>query len=321
MSDLLLGATEKVFVPDLFVLRKRSIFSFLKEGRRPFVGKFLLQTVTKFMNRAWPGIGEEALKGSIENKIHGQDGDGTKIVDGKLYPENMVITSKFSLYFRDNVGIFDVADEKVRKLETKYKEVGFCSCLHSRIWALGRTHIECLGDYKGDPLLAMIASAFEGSVFTHLDAKPGMVVKGKVTSVGDFGADVQLSTGVKEFCPLTHMSEPEVPKPGKKFKVKPQLSILSSFDYATDGLITHGWIRKVETHGSEVGLDPGCEASSIYHAGQVVKCRVMSAVLASRRINICFLMSPTRSSARETIARAAARSLAKKILKLYCGTE
>ncbi|XP_026454940.1 rRNA biogenesis protein RRP5-like isoform X2 [Papaver somniferum] len=144
------------------------------------------------MNRAWPGIGEEALKGSIENKIHGQDGDGTKIVDGKLYPENMVITSKFSLYFRDNVGIFDVADEKVRKLETKYKEVGFCSCLHSRIWALGRTHIECLG---------------------------GMVVKGKVTSVGDFGADVQLSTGVKEFCPLTHMSEPEVPKPGKKFKV------------------------------------------------------------------------------------------------------
>ncbi|RZC87957.1 hypothetical protein C5167_004135 [Papaver somniferum] len=139
------------------------------------------------MDRAWPGIGEEALKGSIENKIHGQDGDGTKIVDGKLYPENMVITSKFSLYFRDNVGIFDVADEKVRKLEKKYKE----------------------------------ASAFEGSVFTHLDVKPGMVVKGKV---------------------------------------KPQLAILSSFDYATDGLITHGWIRKVETHGSELGLDPGCEA-------------------------------------------------------------
>ncbi|KAI3928267.1 hypothetical protein MKW98_023868 [Papaver atlanticum] len=92
-------------------------------------------------------------------------------------------------------------------------------------------------------------------------------------------------------------------------QVKLKLAILSSYDDATDGLITHGWIKKVETHGclvnfyngvqgfacrSELGLDPGCEASSMYHAGQVVKCRVLSAVPASRRINISFLMSPTR---------------------------
>ncbi|KAI3976792.1 hypothetical protein MKX01_008650, partial [Papaver californicum] len=68
------------------------------------------------------------------------------------------------------------------------------------------------------------ASAFEGSVFTHSDAKYGMVVKGKVTSVGDFGADVQLSTSVKVLCHLTHMSELEVPKPGKKFKVGADLA-------------------------------------------------------------------------------------------------
>ncbi|XP_026418043.1 rRNA biogenesis protein RRP5-like isoform X1 [Papaver somniferum] len=223
------------------------------------------------------------------------------------------------------VSISDVADEEVRKLEKKYKEG---NSVRARI--LGFRHLEGLA------LGILKTSAFEGSVFTHSDAKPGMVVKGKVTSVGDFGAYVQLSTGVKALCPLTHMSELEVPKPRKKFKVgadlafrvlgfksrlisvthkktlvKSKLAILSSYDDATEGLITHGWIKKVETHGcfvnfyngvqgfarrSELGLDPGCEASSMYHAGQVVKCRVMSAVPSSRRINISFLMSPTRTS-------------------------
>ncbi|XP_026434698.1 rRNA biogenesis protein RRP5-like [Papaver somniferum] len=142
------------------------------------------------MDRAWPGIGEEALKGSIENKIHGQDGDGTKIVDGKLYPENMVITSKFSLYFRDNVGM--------RKFGSWRRSTRRSGSVRACI--LGFRHLE------GLTLNILEASAFEGSVFTHLDVKPGMVVKGKVNSVGDFGAYVQLSTGVKEFCPLTHMS-------------------------------------------------------------------------------------------------------------------
>ncbi|MCL7028348.1 hypothetical protein MKW94_013557 [Papaver nudicaule] len=223
------------------------------------------------------------------------------------------------------VSISDVADEEVRNLEKKYKEG---NTVRARI--LGFRHLEGLA------LGILKASAFVGSVFTHSDAKPGMVVKGKVTSVREVGAYVQLSTGVKALCPLSHMSELEVPKPGKKFKVgadltfrvlgfksrlitvthkktlvKSKLAILSSFDDATDGLMTHGWISKVETYGcfvkfyngvqgfaprSELGLDPGCEASSMYHAGQVVKCRVMSAAPSSRRINISFLMSSTRTS-------------------------
>lgn len=56
-------------------------------------------------------------------------------------------------------------------------------------------------------------------MFTHSDVKPGMVVKGKVIAVDSFGAIVQFPGGVKALCPLPHMSEFEIVKPGKKFKV------------------------------------------------------------------------------------------------------
>ena len=63
-------------------------------------------------------------------------------------------------------------------------------------------------------------SAFEGSVFTHDDVKPGMLVRAKVATVEPFGAIVQFSSGVKALCPLPHMSELEhIVKPSKKFKV------------------------------------------------------------------------------------------------------
>lgn len=59
----------------------------------------------------------------------------------------------------------------------------------------------------------------EGTVFTHSDVKTGMVVRGKVIAVDSFGAIMQFTGGVKALCPLTHMSEFEIAKPGKKFKV------------------------------------------------------------------------------------------------------
>ncbi|KAH9737713.1 rRNA biogenesis protein RRP5 [Citrus sinensis] len=212
------------------------------------------------------------------------------------------------------VTISDVAEEEVRKLEKKYKEG---SCVRVRI--LGFRHLEGLATG------ILKASAFEGLVFTHSDVKPGMVVKGKVIAVDSFGAIVQFPGGVKALCPLPHMSEFEIVKPGKKFKVgaelvfrvlgvkskritvthkktlvKSKLAILSSYAEATDRLITHGWITKIEKHGcfvrSELGLDPGCEPSSMYHVGQVVKCRIMSSIPASRRINLSFMMKPTRVS-------------------------
>ncbi|XP_019053357.1 PREDICTED: rRNA biogenesis protein RRP5 isoform X2 [Nelumbo nucifera] len=222
------------------------------------------------------------------------------------------------------VSISDVADGEVRKLEKKFREGS-----QVRVRVLGFRHLEGLA------MGILKASAFEGSVFTHSDVKPGMVVKAKVIAVESFGAIVQFSSGVKALCPLPHMSEFDIAKPGKKFKVgaelvfrvlgckskritvthkktlvKSKLGILGSYADATDGLITHGWITKIEKHGcfvrfyngvqgfaprSELGLELGCEAAAIYHVGQVVKCRVISAIPASRRINLSFILSPRPS--------------------------
>ncbi|XP_042480100.1 rRNA biogenesis protein RRP5 isoform X1 [Macadamia integrifolia] len=223
------------------------------------------------------------------------------------------------------VGIFDVADEKVQKLEKKFKAGN-----NVRVRIHGLRHLE------GIAVGVLKASAFEGSVFSHSDVKPGMVVKAKVIAVESFGAIVQLSSAVKALCPLPHMSEFDIAKPRKKFKigaelvfrvlgckskritvthkktlVKSKLGILSSYADATDGLVTHGWITKIEKHGCfvrfyngvqgfapryELGLELGCDASSMYHVGQVVKCRVVSIIPASRRINLSFILSSVRAA-------------------------
>ncbi|KAK7278792.1 hypothetical protein RJT34_23828 [Clitoria ternatea] len=221
------------------------------------------------------------------------------------------------------VSISDIAEEKTQKLEKKYKEGN-----HVRVRILGLRHLE------GIAIGVLKASAFEEAVFSHSDVKPGMVVKAKILSVESFGAIVQIPGGVKALCPLRHMSELEISKPGKKFKVgaelmfrvlgckskrvtvtqkktlvKSKLGIISSYVDATDGLITHGWITKIEVNGcfvrfyngvqgyaprSELGLEPGADPGVVYNVEQVVKCRVVSSIPASQRINLSFIIKPTR---------------------------
>ncbi|KAL7197319.1 hypothetical protein ACSBR2_019960 [Camellia fascicularis] len=162
------------------------------------------------------------------------------------------------------VSVSDVADKDVRKLEKNFKQGS-----HVRVRILGFRHLEGLA------MGVLKSSAFEGSVFTHSDVRPGMVVRAKVTVVDNFGAIVQFPSGVKALCPLRHMSEFEIAKPRKKFQVgaelqfrvlgckskritvthkktlvKSKLGIVSSYADATEGLIiTHGWITKIKNHG------------------------------------------------------------------------
>ncbi|RXH76493.1 hypothetical protein DVH24_019381 [Malus domestica] len=83
------------------------------------------------------------------------------------------------------VSISDVAEEDARKLEKKFKQGS-----RVRVRILGFRHLEGLstGTLK--------SSAMEGTVFTHSDVKPGMVVRGKVTAVDSFGAIVQFPGGI-----------------------------------------------------------------------------------------------------------------------------
>uniref|UniRef100_A0A2N9FCM1 S1 motif domain-containing protein n=1 Tax=Fagus sylvatica TaxID=28930 RepID=A0A2N9FCM1_FAGSY len=52
---------------------------------------------------------------------------------------------------------------------------------------------------------------------------------------------------------------------------------------------------------SELGLEPGCDPSTMYHVGQVVKCRITSTVTASRRINLSFIIKPSRVSEEDMV--------------------
>ncbi|KAK4392383.1 rRNA biogenesis protein RRP5 [Sesamum angolense] len=269
------------------------------------------------------------------------------------------------------VNVADIADKEAGKLDKSFKEGSLV-----RVRVLGYRHLEGLatgdmmaaGAIISDQLMAdaglyplylceLFTSAFEGSVFTHSDVKPGMVVKAKVIAVDSFGAIVQFASGVKALCPLRHMSEFEIAKPRKKFQiglelvfrvlgckskritvthkktlllcpigkvdlsvhgvsVKSKLQILSSYADATDGLVTHGWITKIEKHGcfvrfyngvqgfaprSELGLGPGSDIGSMYHVEQVVKCRVVKCIPASHRINLSFNITPTSTSENENV--------------------
>lgn len=228
------------------------------------------------------------------------------------------------------VSIHDVSDKDVKNVEKKFREGSL-----TRVRVLGVRHLE------GVALGTLKDSAFEGSVFTHADVKPGMVVRAKVVTVEPFGAIVQFSSGVKALCPLPHMSELDnVVKPPKKFKVgaellfrvlgckskritvtykkslvKSKLEVLASYADAKIGLVTHGWITKIEKHGcfvrfyngvqgfvsrSEIGLEPGTEAESVYHVGQVVKCRIVSVNPTSRKLNVSFATSSNRAIQADT---------------------
>ncbi|XP_010464942.1 PREDICTED: rRNA biogenesis protein RRP5-like [Camelina sativa] len=228
------------------------------------------------------------------------------------------------------VSTYDAAGDEVKKLEKKYKEGN-----HIRVRILGLKQMEGLA------IGTLKESAFEGPVFSHSDVKPGMVTKAKVISVDSFGAIVQFPGGLKAMCPLRHMSEFEVTKPRKKFKVgaelvfrvlgckskritvtykktlvKSKLPILGSYTDATEGLVTHGWITKIEKHGCfvrfyngvqgfvprfELGLEPGSDPDSVFHVGEVVKCRVTSAAHGSRRITLSLMIKPASVSEDDSI--------------------
>ncbi|KMZ61801.1 30S ribosomal protein S1 [Zostera marina] len=218
----------------------------------------------------------------------------------------------------------EVAEKQVLKLDKKFKEDSFV-----RVRVIGLRLVE------GVAIGTLKTSAFEGSIFTHSDVEPGMLANAKVIAVECFGAIVQFSCGVKALCPVSHMSEFEIAKPPKKYKngaeflfrvlgckskrltvthkktmVNSKLAVIASYSDAIEGLLTHGWIAKIETHGcfvrfyngvngfanrDELGMEPGSEPGALYHVGQVIKCKVLASNPSSRKINITFNLSSKRT--------------------------
>ncbi|KAG5252940.1 protein RRP [Salix suchowensis] len=196
------------------------------------------------------------------------------------------------------VNVSDVAEDEVRKLENKFKEGSSV-----RVRILGYRHLEGL------------ATGILKDLFHPSDVKPGMVTRAKIIAVDSFGAIVQFPGGVKALCPLRHMSEFEIVKPRKKFKVGAELFFRVLGCKSKRITVTHKKTL-IEKPGcfvhfyngvqgfaprSELGLEPGSDAISMYQVGQVVKCRVTSSIAASHRINLSFIMKPLRFSEEDGI--------------------
>ncbi|EMS48920.1 rRNA biogenesis protein rrp5 [Triticum urartu] len=240
------------------------------------------------------------------------------------------------------VSIHDVSDKDVKNVEKKFREG---SLTRVRVLGVRHLEGVALGTLKFPWCCLIFLATVYKSLLYFLMINYDKIVCGSTGFIINVMARTvllkvlfslmlmsnQFSSGVKALCPLPHMSELDnIVKPPKKFKagaellfrvlgckskritvtykkslVKSKLEVLASYADAKIGLVTHGWITKIEKHGcfvrfyngvqgSELGLEPGIEAESVYHVGQVVKCRIVSVVPTSRKLYVSFTMSSNR---------------------------
>lgn len=221
------------------------------------------------------------------------------------------------------VNIKDASDDGLQKLEKRFKKG---SKVRARVLGFRFT--------EGIALATLKVSVLEQSVFHYSDVKPGMIVQAKVSRVEPSGAVVQLLNGLKAFCPLQHMSEFGIAKPTERFQVGAKLQFrvlgckskrmsvthkktlvtsklktITSYDDAAEGIITHGWIVRIASHGcfvkfyngirgyahrSELGIDPEKDVGSAFHIGQVVRCRVLRPDPTFQDVQLSFIISSDR---------------------------
>ncbi|CAL5418105.1 unnamed protein product [Camellia sinensis] len=128
----------------------------------------------------------------------------------------------------------------------------------------------------------------------HENISPGMKLWGVIAEVNEKDIIISLPGGLRG---LVRASEAFDPISDNKVKVITAY-VKSIEDH---GYILHfglpsftGFMSKNSQAGSELGLDPGDDPTSLCHVEQVVKCRVTSSVPASRRINLSFVITPAR---------------------------
>ncbi|KAJ7541483.1 hypothetical protein O6H91_10G061600 [Diphasiastrum complanatum] len=224
--------------------------------------------------------------------------------------------------FAGYVHISNVSDEHVEKLEKNFKEG---KKVRGRV--IGYRLMDDLA------IISLKQSVLEQLLLCHSDVKPGMRVSGTITAMAPFGAFVQLAAGLNALCPLAHMSEFQRATPSAKFQVGKRMKFrvltcdidskkiavthkktllasklpqITSYESAVVGLVSHGWIAKIEEYGvfvsfyndvrglvreRELGLDPLMKADTVFSVGQVVKCRVLKSDPDSRHLFLSFSMS------------------------------
>ncbi|NXG51282.1 RRP5 protein, partial [Psilopogon haemacephalus] len=173
----------------------------------------------------------------------------------------------------------------------------------------------------------------EARFLQYQDIHTGDVVQGKVVALKPVGMQVKVAEGIKGLVPSMHLADVILKQPEKKFSigdevkcrvlecnpagkkliltlkkslVKSNLPLLSSYEDAKPGLITHGFVVCAREFGCIVkfyndvkGLVPKHELSSeaascpdkVFHEGQVVKVAVLKCEPQQERLLLSFKLS------------------------------
>ncbi|GAB0192080.1 protein RRP5 [Grus japonensis] len=173
----------------------------------------------------------------------------------------------------------------------------------------------------------------EARFLQYQDIHTGDVVQGKVFALKPIGMQVKVADGIKGLVPLMHLADVTLKQPEKKYNighevrcrvlecnpegrkliltlkkslVQSKLPVLSHYEDAKPGLITHGFVVCAREFGCIVkfyndvkGLVPNNELSTepiscpdkVFHEGQVVKVMVLKCEPQQERLLLSFRLS------------------------------
>ncbi|XP_053548424.1 protein RRP5 homolog [Bombina bombina] len=205
----------------------------------------------------------------------------------------------------------------------------------------GTTHTGRITDFSPMDEIHFISlkvEVIEGPYLRHSDLQAGQLVEGTVDSLEPVGMVVKITKHLTGLVPRLHLADVILRHPEKKYKngstlrcriltVDPQarkliltrkktlinskLPIISSYQDAKPGLVTHGVIVAIQGHGCVVkfyndvhGLAPRRElgstpiqfANKVFYKGQVVKVRVLECDLVKERMVVSFRMNETEDA-------------------------
>ncbi|NXC44670.1 RRP5 protein, partial [Penelope pileata] len=182
-------------------------------------------------------------------------------------------------------------------------------------------------------ILSLKHQIIEARFLQYQDVHTGDVVQAKVLALKPIGMQVKVTDGIRGLVPSMHLAEVILKQPEKKYNigdevrcrvlecnpaekklfltlkktlVRSKLPILSSYQDAEPGLITHGFVVCAREFGCIVkfyndvkGLVPRNELSSepipcpdkIFHEGQVVKVMVLKCEPQQERLLLSFRLS------------------------------
>ncbi|NXA52839.1 RRP5 protein, partial [Nothocercus julius] len=182
-------------------------------------------------------------------------------------------------------------------------------------------------------ILSLKYQIIEAQFLQYQDVHAGDVVKGKVLALKPIGMQVKITDGIKGLVPSVHLGDTILKQPEKKYSVGDEVScrvlecrpeekklfltlkktlvqsklpVLSNYEEAKPGLITHGFVVCAREFGcivkfyndvkglvpkNELSLEPISSPEEVFREGQVVKVVVLKCEPQQERLLLSFKLT------------------------------